>query len=166
VTKLVRAISASKERASLTFADGLCGSIPWHEVVRDTGMVSGVFRLDSARPSPDGDLLLVDYFWREHERAPQGPDKTAEIPVDRLYKAVSEGENFKRVVQVDGQFGTQSLAFVYVGRQKGFLGTEAEARDLQQWEVQDWYTARGFPRAGSLLSVDRRGRAKACWQLV
>lgn len=164
---LTRVVTASKDRASLTFADGLCGSLTWAEILREAhGIIAAVCRLESARPSADGTLLEIDHFWRENERAPQGPDKTASVPVARLYDLLLASENFSMRFDVEGRFGPQTLAFVFLGREKSSRCSEQEARALEKWEVQEWYTSRGFPRGGNLTAVDRRGRAKATWQML
>lgn len=72
------------------------------------------------------------------------------------------------VFQVHGYRGPMTLAFRPLGRHPYAPAevTEESARELTLVEVQEWYTQRGWPARGQMVTSNRRGYYKGLFEMV
>lgn len=165
--KLVRAISSNNSTVSLTFDDGLAGVLPWLHVLVGTGLVTGKVRVESVRPAPDGSALQFEVGIVD-ERGKQQPDQTKLIDAHELHALLSREENAVLSFTVQGQYGPTTLTFKPLGKHAYAAATvtEEDARTLTAEEVQEWYTSKGYPRAGWLSTYTPRGFYRGQFQLL
>lgn len=159
MTKLLHASSGNMESVGLVYEDGTAGILPWQKVLAEKGILRGQVDLDSVKASPDGESVEFSMYEvgtdpatkRAHQPTQFQPTSVAAAP---LHEAVAKREDGVLVFQVQGQYGMTTLAFVPLGRHPnaGSDITEERSKRLTLEEVQDWYTARGWPKAGFLVT--------------
>jgi hypothetical protein len=165
---LVRALPGDHETCSVAFADGRAGVVGWGAMVHGRGVPLPSLRRESVRVSSDGSHLLVN----RHVYAMEGLRQAAEdeviaVPAGVVDRAMVGGQKVQpKVFNVQGQYGPMTVALAYVGRDKSNGLTDEQCEALSLEEVQEWYTARGWPRAGRMTATGRRGQVRGYWQMV
>lgn len=147
------------ESVGLVYEDGTAGILPWQKILAEKGILRGQVDLDSVKASADGTAVEFSAYEvgtdPETKRACQpAPFRTTSVAAAPLHEEVAQRNDGVLVFQVQGQYGMTTLAFVPLGRHANAVSDIAEerAKRLTLEEVQDWYTARGWPKAGFLVT--------------
>jgi hypothetical protein len=172
------------ESISVSFNDGRAGVVRFQDLLRDVKFRSGLGVLslhgkwDTLRPSSGGSALEFDVWVLHGVPMPDGtikrtslqvPDETISISAERVSECMAKSDSGFDLLHfnIDGQYGPMTLTFKPLGRCPTAPAniTVERAIKLTQEEVQEWYTARGWPKAG-VLRTDHRGQFCGQFQLV
>lgn len=178
--RIAKAIPGNMESIAVAFDDGRKGSVRFDHLLRGVKFKSGLGvlslqgRWDTLRPSASGDALEFETWVLDGVPQPDGtikrslcqaPDETISIPADVVSDCMDKSDSRHALLhfQIDGQYGPMTLTFKPLGRCPTAAAsiTVERAIVLTQEEVQEWYTARGWPKAGILTT---HHRAQFCGQ--
>jgi hypothetical protein len=181
---ITRAIPANMESISVSFNDGRRGSVRFEHLLRDVKFKSGLGvlslqgRWDTLRPSANGDALEFDTWVLAGVPQPDGtirrtlqqaPDETISIPAELVSEYMDRSDSGHALLhfQIIGQYGPMTLTFKPLGRCPTAPAsiTSEMALKLTQEQVQEWYTSRGWPKAG-VMHTDYRGQYCGQFQLM
>ena len=86
------------------------------------------------------------------------------------YKELIDGLNGKvksepKVFTVKGYYGPTTLRFTWIGRPVSCQVDRDKSQELSIEEVQDWYTHRGWPRNGLMMTRDFRNKPKGIFRM-